>query len=59
MSTKYQQNEQQLNLSPQIIGRKKIMTKWRWKSGLGLGQTQNSYGINDKNDSSEWYINKP
>jgi len=35
MSTKYQQNEQQLNLSPQIIGRKKIMTKWRWKSGPG------------------------
>ena len=53
MSIKYQENEQQLNLSPQIIGRKKIMTKWRWKSGPGLGQTQKSYGINNKNDSSE------
>ena len=35
------------------------MTKWRWKSGPGLGQTQKSYGINNKNDSSEWYINIP
>jgi hypothetical protein len=26
MSIKYQENEQQLNLSPQIIGNKKIMT---------------------------------